>query len=81
MKVSLWERDGYIVFPEQVINSNPDFTFHKFYFKHLCSKKQKLKIQGRFPKAKIIIIPNGHHYCFIAQEGFVHEEMKKFLLK
>ena len=36
--------------------------------------------QSRFPHAKIIVIPNGHHYCFIAQPELVHEEMRRFLL-
>lgn len=39
------------------------------------------EIQTRFPHAKIVVIPNGHHYCFIAQEDLVHEEMRKFLLE
>lgn len=39
------------------------------------------EIKGRFPHAKIVVIPNGHHYCFIAQEDLVHEEMRKFLLE
>jgi pimeloyl-ACP methyl ester carboxylesterase len=29
--------------------------------------------------AKIIEIPQGHHYCFIKQEELVYEEMRKFL--
>jgi pimeloyl-ACP methyl ester carboxylesterase len=33
------------------------------------------------PHAKIIEIPNGHHYCFIQQEELVYEEMRKFLLQ
>ena len=37
------------------------------------------EIQGRFPDAKIVVIPNGHHYCFIAQADLVHNEMRKFL--
>ena len=32
------------------------------------------------PHAKIIEIPQGHHYCFIKQEELVYEEMRKFLL-
>ncbi|MDO9300456.1 MAG: alpha/beta hydrolase [Anaerolineales bacterium] len=32
------------------------------------------------PHAKIIEIPQGHHYCFIEQEELVYEEMRKFLL-
>ena len=39
------------------------------------------EFQGRFPHANIIVIPNGHHYCFIAQEEFVTGEMRKFLLE
>ncbi len=31
------------------------------------------------PLAKIVIIPTGHHYCFIQQEDLVYEEMKSFL--
>jgi hypothetical protein len=39
------------------------------------------EIQSRFPQAKIVVIPGGHHYCFIAQEQQVYEEMRKFLLE
>ena len=35
--------------------------------------------QARFPHAIIVIIPEGHHYCFIAQEELVYDEMRKFL--
>ena len=38
------------------------------------------EFQGRFPHARIVVIPGGHHYCFIAQEDLVHAEMRKFLL-
>jgi non-heme chloroperoxidase len=31
------------------------------------------------PQARIIEIPNGHHYCFIHEEALVYEEMRKFL--
>jgi pimeloyl-ACP methyl ester carboxylesterase len=37
------------------------------------------EFQSRFPHAKIVEIPNGHHYCFIAQADLVYEEMSKFL--
>jgi pimeloyl-ACP methyl ester carboxylesterase len=39
------------------------------------------EFQSRFPHAKIIEIPNGHHYCFIVQEDLVDAEMRKFLLE
>jgi pimeloyl-ACP methyl ester carboxylesterase len=38
------------------------------------------EFKSRFPHAKIIVIPNGHHYCFIAQEELVYDEMQTFLL-
>lgn len=37
------------------------------------------EFQERFPQAKIVIIREGHHYCFIAQEEQVYREMRKFL--
>lgn len=37
------------------------------------------EFQTRFPHAKIVVIPDGHHYCFIAQEELVYKEMSKFL--
>ena len=38
------------------------------------------EFQSRFPQARVIVIPNGHHYCFIAQAEQVEAEMRKFLL-
>ncbi|HSO11536.1 MAG TPA: alpha/beta hydrolase [Anaerolineales bacterium] len=32
------------------------------------------------PHARIIEIPQGHHYCFIQQEELVYKEMRKFLI-
>ncbi len=45
------------------------------FFKYLVDE-----FQGRFPQAQIVVIPDGHHYCFMAQEELVHAEMRKFLL-
>jgi pimeloyl-ACP methyl ester carboxylesterase len=39
------------------------------------------EFQSRFPHAKIVVIPEGHHYCFIAQDELVYAEMQKFLLE
>jgi pimeloyl-ACP methyl ester carboxylesterase len=57
-------------------------TFDQFYrnvrnpfFNSLISE-----FQSRFPHAKIIEIPDGHHYCFVAQEELVYNEMREFLL-
>jgi len=40
------------------------------------------KFQADIPHAKVIEIPNGHHYCFMAAEQeLVYDEMRKFLLE
>ena len=39
------------------------------------------KFRSNVPHAKVIEIPDGHHYCFMAQEELVYEEMRKFLLE
>ena len=46
------------------------------FFRSLISE-----FQERFPQAKILVIPDGHHYCFIAQEELVYDELRKFLLQ
>ena len=37
------------------------------------------EFQSRFPHSKVVVIPDGHHYCFIAQDDMVYKEMSKFL--
>jgi non-heme chloroperoxidase len=37
------------------------------------------QLKRDLPQARIVMIPNGHHYCFIAHEELVYEEMNKFL--
>jgi pimeloyl-ACP methyl ester carboxylesterase len=39
------------------------------------------EFQSRFPHAKIVTLPDGHHFCFIAQEELVYNQMQKFLLE
>lgn len=46
------------------------------FFKSLIAE-----FQNRFSHAKIVVIPDGHHYCFIAQEELIYAEMRKFLLE
>ncbi len=36
--------------------------------------------RGRVPHARIVVFPNGHHYCFLKQEELVFNEMRSFLL-
>lgn len=37
------------------------------------------QFQRKVPHARVVVIPNGHHYCFIKQEEIVYEEMRRFL--
>lgn len=39
------------------------------------------QFRSNVPHAKIVVIPQGHHYCFIRKEEFVFEEMRAFLLE
>ncbi len=39
------------------------------------------QFRQNIPHAKIVEIPDGHHYCFIKQEELVYEEMREFLLE
>lgn len=45
------------------------------------NKKYIQQFQQAVPHAKIVEIPNGHHYCFIKQEELVFDGMSKFLLE
>jgi hypothetical protein len=38
-------------------------------------------LRRNVPHARLIEIPEGHHYCFIEQEELVYKEMKRFLLE
>ena len=37
------------------------------------------QLQRAVPHARIVVIPDGHHYCFIKHEELVYDEMSKFL--
>jgi hypothetical protein len=37
------------------------------------------QFRGSAPQARIVVIPNGHHYCFLKQEELVFNEMRSFL--
>jgi len=39
------------------------------------------QFQNQYPQARIVELPDGHHYCFTAQEEIVYREMRKFLLE
>ncbi len=39
------------------------------------------RFKNMVPHARVVLIPNGHHYCFIRHEGLVIQEMRRFLLE
>lgn len=39
------------------------------------------QFQQNVPHARVVVIPEGHHYCFIKEEELVYNEMRKFLLE
>ena len=44
------------------------------------TKESIEQFKQNVPHARIVEIPNGHHYCFISHEELIYEEMRKFLL-
>jgi hypothetical protein len=36
--------------------------------------------QSRFPQARIVVIPGGHHDCFMTEAELVETEMRRCLL-
>jgi len=44
-------------------------------------RKESAQFRQDIPQAKLIVISNGHHACYISNEDLVYQEMKKFLLE
>jgi hypothetical protein len=38
------------------------------------------EFRERFPHAELVVMPDGHHYCFIAQQELVYGKMREFLI-
>ena len=39
------------------------------------------QFQQNIPQAQVVVIPQGHHYCFIKEEELVYHEMRNFLIE
>jgi pimeloyl-ACP methyl ester carboxylesterase len=46
-----------------------------------CVTENIEKFRRNVPHAKIVVLPEGHHYCFIKKKEEVYDEMRKFLLE
>jgi pimeloyl-ACP methyl ester carboxylesterase len=64
-------------FTDEQRNAADDFHHNQWI---PFARKVTARFKNEIPQAKIIAIPNGHHYCFISHEDLVYDEMKKFLL-
>lgn len=54
------------------------------FFTTVLQPHQKRDIEHfrrKVPHAKVVIIPEGHHYCFMDKEELVYGEMRVFLLE
>ena len=68
--------------PEYMTEEQKALVMDYFKTVRLPFTRQYIKqFQREVPHARVVEIPNGHHYCFIKQEEIVFEEMMKFLLE
>ena len=47
---------------------------------NIWTRKSIDQFRQNVPHARIVEIPQGHHYCFIKHEDLVYEEIRRFLL-
>jgi hypothetical protein len=47
---------------------------------HAWVKENIEQFQRNMPHAQVMVIPEGHHYCFIKKEEIVYNAIRKFLL-
>ena len=76
---AIWDR--FDLFPDYLTDEQKEKLFK--YRKEIRFPVQRElieKFRQDVPHAKIIEIPQGHHWCFIKHEELVYEEMQKFLL-
>lgn len=58
-----------------------EITRHVEIRENTWTRESIEQFRQNVPHAKIIEIPQGHHYCFIQKEDLVYDEMRKFLLE
>ena len=68
--------------PEYMTDEQKTLVMEYFKTTRLPYTRQYIEqFRQEVPHAKIVEIPQGHHYCFIKQEELVYKEMRKFLLE
>ncbi len=81
--LSIYALNGgdYYLSPDYMTKEQKELVFE--YFDRVRPSFQRELIEQfrrSVPNAKIVDIPNGHHYCFIKHDELVFDEMRKFLL-
>ncbi len=81
--LSIYALNGgdYYLSPDYMTKEQKELVFE--YFDRVRPALQRELIeqfQRSVLHAKIVEIPNGHHYCFIKHDELVSDEMRKFLL-
>lgn len=73
---------SHLPFPEYLTQeqARQGLEFHRQVRLPLMTKVRD-NFRSQVPHARVIEIPDGHHYCFMAQEELVYKEMRKFLLE
>ena len=81
--LSIYALNGgdYYLSPDFMTEEQKELVF-EYFDKTRPALQRELIEQFRLnmPHAKIVEIPQGHHYCFIKHNDFVFDEMRKFLL-
>ena len=80
--LSIYALNGgdYYLSPDFMTEEQKELVF-EYFDKTRPALQRELIEQFRLnmPHAKIVEIPQGHHYCFIKHNDFVFDEMRKFL--
>jgi pimeloyl-ACP methyl ester carboxylesterase len=58
-----------------------EIRYHVETRENLWTRGSIEKFRRNVPHARIVEIPQGHHYCFIKHEDLVYEQMRKFLFE
>jgi len=67
-------KPDYLTPNQQALNAKHIREVHLPYQRECIEQFRRL-----VPHARIVVIPNGHHYCFIKHEALVFDEMTRFL--
>ncbi len=76
----LW--DGYDYLSSENMTEEQKTEVIEFFQTALVPNRERYleEFRRQVPHARVVIIPHGHHYCFIKHADLVFNEMNAFLL-